>query len=245
MFDFDSYRKSKAFALLIDPDKTIIDSAWLSAISKYRPDFILIGGTQNFGYSRLDSTVKTLKGLNNIPLVGFPGDISQIHPQFDALLALSVVQSTDVRFVLNPLFHITPFISANQIAIFYTPYLILGKSGTTAVELFLKDKIAPIETLELLESYLYGLKVMNPSVVYLEAGSGAKKALDVEYLVRTKSILDNVYCIVGGGIRSAEQARMFWASGADCIVVGNWIEDSLQALEELAEMREKVNNPAN
>jgi len=240
MFDFDSLKRSKALALLLDPDKTVIDDAWLAIIKEANPDLILIGGSQPFSAERLDDMVKKLKANLSIPLIGFPGDITQIHKDLDGLLALSVVQSVDAQFVLFPLFQVASLVRKLSLPTFYTPYLILGTDGQTAVELALKNKLKRIHEPDIFENFIDGLNILNPPCVYLEAGSGSTQVLNSEFVRIARRGLKRPYLLAGGGIRFIEQAEGLWQAGADCIVVGNWIEQSPKSLLELSAARNKM-----
>jgi putative glycerol-1-phosphate prenyltransferase len=241
MFDFDYLKKSKSIALLIDPDETRINTDWINLINTTSPDLILIGGSQPFPIAILDEMVTCLKANCQIPLLAFPGDINQVNPMMDGLLALSVVQSFDARFILSPLFHISKFIDKKKISTFFTPYLILGGSGLTSVEKVLEDKINLIDQIDTLEDYLLGLKVLSPACIYLEAGSGSEKILNLDYVARAKNILPSSYIFAGGGVRKLTQLHELWTAGADCVVVGNWIERDKQALVDICIERNKIN----
>ena len=121
----------------------------------------------------------------------------------------------------------------------------MGQTGKTAVEVILKDKINYIKDIQSFQPYLYGLSILQPRVVYLEAGSGSNEIIDLEFVSKTKSVLNNTFVFAGGGVRSGEQAKALWQAGADCVVVGNWIEESLQGLLELAEIRNNLNTRLN
>ena len=241
MLGFDSQKKSKSIALLLDPDKTRIDLDWIKVINIASPDLILIGGSQPFPVALLDDMVTCLKENCQVPILGFPGDVSQVHPSQDGLLALSVLQSSDPRFILSPLFQIAKFIDQHKIPTYFTPYLILGSSGQTSVEKVLKDKLTPIENIDSLASYLLGLKVLNPPCIYLEAGSGAENIINLNYVAWTKNKLPSSYLFAGGGVRELAQLHELWSAGADCVVVGNWIENDKHALIDICIERNKIN----
>ena len=59
--------------------------------------------------------------------------------------------------------------------------------------------------------------------VYLEAGSGAKQPVPSEMIKMVKSVV-NLPLIVGGGIKTGEQAKQIVEAGADIIVTGNVVE---------------------
>jgi len=59
--------------------------------------------------------------------------------------------------------------------------------------------------------------------IYLEGGSGASNPVPPEMIGTVKHLL-NIPLIVGGGIRSKEQAIAAVSAGADIIVTGNVTE---------------------
>jgi phosphoglycerol geranylgeranyltransferase len=61
--------------------------------------------------------------------------------------------------------------------------------------------------------------------IYLEAGSGAKSPVPPEMIRAVKHDV-GVPLIVGGGIRSREQALAAASAGADIIVTGNVVEET-------------------
>jgi len=239
MHSFDSLRKSKAFALLIDPDKTVIDNWWIKAILASRPNFILIGGSQEFPYEKLDKIVITLKANCDIPLLIFPGSKQQIHPKVDGLLALSVLQSRKSKFILEQLIDSSLILSQTRMGVFYTPYLILSTSGNTAVEIALENNFEKIISKRDFEKYIQTIYYLNPPCVYLEAGSGADKSVSSEYIQWTANKLSS-YLFVGGGIDSSQRAIEAWKAGADCIVIGNSVEKNLNFLAEVSSAREFI-----
>lgn len=239
---FDNSSRSKALALLIDPDKTVIDIAWIRLIKQAQPDYILVGGSQPFAWERLEHTITELKKNTHIPIVGFPGDINQIHAKLDALLALSVIQSYDYRFIFQPIMEVIDFVENNNITCYYTPYLIVQNTGNTSVEKVLGGKLDKILSQDDLTKYLKILKLLNPSCIYIEAGSGAQSILNPDWVVATRSLLPKPYWIVGGGIRTKEQAFDLWNAGADCLVVGNAVEDSPEFLIEICQARDFINS---
>lgn len=60
-------------------------------------------------------------------------------------------------------------------------------------------------------------------LIYLEAGSGAVNSVSAEMIKAVKKNI-SIPLIVGGGIRTAEQAEKICTAGADIIVVGNVLE---------------------
>lgn len=236
-FSFDTYRKSRAVALLIDPDKNFVDDRFVHTIKEASPDFIFIGGTQPFPFERLDEVVSKIRKAVDIPIIGFPGSNEQVHPSYDALLALSVVQSHDSKFILKQLIDSAKALYAMKFRTYFTPYLLLNYQCTTSIEQLLKDKIEVINHQDRFHDYLYATKILNCECLYLEAGSGSGFPVGPDWISAASEILPKAYLIVGGGIDSIEKAELAWNSGANCIVVGNTIENNPELLMDFCKSR--------
>jgi putative glycerol-1-phosphate prenyltransferase len=86
--------------------------------------------------------------------------------------------------------------------------------------------------------------MLGMKLIYLEAGSGAENPVSAETIQAVKKMV-SIPVIVGGGIRSAEQAEQISAAGADVIVIGNALEKEPELLMEisLAVHVEKADKP--
>ena len=71
-------------------------------------------------------------------------------------------------------------------------------------------------------------------LIYLEAGSGAKKPVPDQIINSVKKQV-TVPIIVGGGIRSPEVARKKVAAGAQFVVTGNVIEHDPSLMKAFAD----------
>jgi putative glycerol-1-phosphate prenyltransferase len=76
-------------------------------------------------------------------------------------------------------------------------------------------------------------EMLGQKLIYMDAGSGAKKPITEEMILLVAQNID-VPLVVGGGIRDAEKAYLNCKAGADVIVVGNAIEKEPSLLEEIA-----------
>ena len=76
-------------------------------------------------------------------------------------------------------------------------------------------------------------EMLGMKAIYLEAGSGANHCVS-SFVI--KAVKQNVALplIVGGGIRTAEQAEEIAKAGADVIVVGNVLEKEPELLMEIS-----------
>ena len=72
-------------------------------------------------------------------------------------------------------------------------------------------------------------------LLYLEAGSGADAQVNPQ-LIESARTVDNLTLVVGGGIRTPEQALLAAQAGADWIVTGTLTEDAA----DLQELRQRI-----
>ena len=77
---------------------------------------------------------------------------------------------------------------------------------------------------------MFGFKIF-----YLEAGSGADEQVHPQ-LIESARTVDNLTLVVGGGIRTPEQAAHAAKAGADWIVTGTLTEDAA----DLQELRQRI-----
>lgn len=76
-------------------------------------------------------------------------------------------------------------------------------------------------------------------VVYLEAGSGAKKPVDIDLIKKISQIMSNYSSsclIVGGGLKNANEVKALFSVGVDKVVIGTALEQN-SAEKSLAVMK--------
>jgi len=77
--------------------------------------------------------------------------------------------------------------------------------------------------------------MLGMKIIYLDAGSGAKNSVPVEMIQKVKRLITQPL-MVGGGIRSKEDAKAKLEAGADLLVVGTALENDLRFIEELSSL---------
>jgi phosphoglycerol geranylgeranyltransferase len=111
-------------------------------------------------------------------------------------------------------------------------YVIVGEGGTAGV--VGKAASIPYNKPELAAAHALAGQYLGMRFIYLEGGSGVKKPVPPEMIRLVKRCV-SVPLIVGGGIRSREQALAAASAGADIIVTGNVIENA-EAEEKVSEI---------
>ena len=83
-------------------------------------------------------------------------------------------------------------------------------------------------------------EMLGLKLIYMDAGSGAKNAVDTS-MIDTVSSGISIPLIVGGGIRTPKEAMEKAKAGADVIVVGNAIEKDPNLIIDMAAAVHSIN----
>jgi phosphoglycerol geranylgeranyltransferase len=210
---------------LIDPEEVtppqasrIVCKAKLSETSA-----IMIGGSTFVSSAHLDDVVKAVKRTVKIPIILFPNNVTGISRYADAIWFMSLLNSVDPYFLIGAQILGAPLVKKYAIEPIPLGYLIVGEGGTAGVV----GKAIPIpyNRPELAAAHALAGQFLGMRFVYLEAGSGARNPVPPDMIRAVRRYID-VPMIVGGGIRSREQALAAASAGADIIVTGNVIEES-------------------
>ena len=97
-------------------------------------------------------------------------------------------------------------------------------------------KPIPRDKVEIIVATAIAGELIGNRMVYLEAGSGAINPVSKEAIQAVRQAI-SLPIIVGGGIRTVEQAKDAYLAGADMIVVGNALEKDRFFMRDLAQIR--------
>ena len=208
---------------LIDPEKVTPDEAAMVAESstKSGTTAIMIGGSTVASQKQLDDVVKAIKAVVKIPTILFPGNVSGISSHADAIWFMTMLNSADPYFLMGAQILGAPYIKKFNIEPLSMGYIIVGDGGTDGK--VGKAIPVPYSKPELAVAHALASQYLGMHFIYLEGGSGVKIPVPPEMISAVKKSID-VKLIVGGGIRSPEQALTAAKAGADIIVTGNITE---------------------
>ena len=112
-------------------------------------------------------------------------------------------------------------------------YLVVEPGGTVG---WVGDaKLIPRIKPDLAAAYAIAADFMGMKLLYLEAGSGADQHIPEEMIQMVKKT-SNALIIVGGGIRTGEDAANVASAGADIIVTGTVVENTLDIKSKIKEL---------
>ena len=231
----DKKRKGhKSFAVLIDPDKITppLLHEIISLATEAKVDYFFVGGSLVIT-DHLDACIQQIKAACSIPVLLFPGSPSQISREADALLYLSLISGRNADYLIGQHVISAPFVKQSGLEIIPTGYMVIDGGAATTVSYISNASPVPADKADIAMCTAMAGEMLGMKLIYMDAGSGAKKAITEDMIGAVAKHID-VPLIVGGGIRDAEKAYLNCRAGADVIVVGNAIEKDASLIGEIS-----------
>jgi phosphoglycerol geranylgeranyltransferase len=225
--------RRKSFALLIDPDK--VDSQKIGSLIELavlaRVDWLFVGGSLVVS-DHLDQVVQQIKSLCKIPVILFPGTPSQVSPYADGLLYLSLISGRNPELLIGQHVISAPAVRKSGLEIMSTGYMVIDGGAPTTVSYITNSLPIPSDKYEIALCTAMAGEMLGMKLIYMDAGSGARRPISTEMIERVSSAIE-IPLIIGGGIQDPEKVYLNARAGADLIVVGNAIEKDASLLTEM------------
>ena len=223
---------------LLDPDKQPAEKAGEMArhMKEAGTDAIFIGGSTGVTAQNLSETAVAIKEASGLPAILFPGNAEAISPDIDALLFMSMMNSSKLDWVMGAQVYAAPYIRKLGIETIPMGYIVV-EPGMKVGEVG-KAMLVKRDDVKTAVSYALACEMFGMELAYLEAGSVAGQPVPPEMIRAVKEAI-SIPLIVGGGIRTPEAAAAAREAGADIIVTGTLIEqcddlDKLKAVVKAA-----------
>lgn len=228
-------KKNALLFVLIDSEVSQIGASAKLAkdVEKIGASAILVGGSSTTDQIEMAKAVKGIKKGIKIPIILFPGNVTGVVPNADAILFSSLMNSENPYFITQAQALGAPSVLKFGLEPLPTAYLVIGE-GTSAWFVGSARGI-PFEKPKIAAAYALAAQFLGMRFVYLEAGSGAKTNVTPE-MVKTVRRTFNGFLIVGGGIKDVRTAQSLVKAGADALVIGTFLEKggSIKKLKEIA-----------
>ncbi len=219
--------KGAGYFVLLDPDKAHTEdlSAILEQSFDAQVDAFLIGGsllmTPDF-----DDYIKTIKKYTrDCPVIIFPGGVNQVSAHADAILFLSLLSGRNSHHIIGTQVMAAPIIHKLKLEAISTAYLLVESGKATTAEFMSGTSPLPRHKTDIAVAHALAAAYMGFKLIYLEGGSGAEHSVPEEMIFAISQAVD-VPLIVGGGIRTPEEAAKKVAAGASFVVTGNILESN-------------------
>lgn len=227
--------KGGGFLLLIDPDRSRAGSYLTLAEAAHEcgVDALLVG-TSFMMAGKFAEEVADIKARTPLPVIIFPGSYTQLTPTADAVLFTSLISGRNPQYLIDEQVKGAPFVKASGLETIPTGYMLIESGPLTSVQFISNTLPIPRSKADIACAHALAAQYLGMKLVYLEAGSGADKAVPVEMVAAVSRALD-IPVLVGGGLRTPEDCAERIDAGAGFIVMGTQLEidPRLNGLREL------------
>lgn len=233
-------KKTTLLFVLIDSEISNIRTSVKLAkdVEKIGASAILVGGSSATDQIEMAEVVKNLKKAVKIPKILFPGNVTGVVPQADAILFSSLLNSENPYYISQAQALGAPNVLKFGLEPLPTAYLVIGE-GTSAWFVGSARGI-PFDKPKIAAAYSLAAQFLGMRFVYLEAGSGAASNVTPEMVQTVRKVFKG-FLIVGGGIKDPITAKKIASAGADAIVIGTLLEKN-GTLKNLTEIAKAIQN---
>jgi phosphoglycerol geranylgeranyltransferase len=218
-------KKQKSFALLLDPD-AFEDLNGLRRLCRTCEDtgvdLLLLGGSL-ITNGNLEECLKVIRKHSSIPVFLFPGDNMQLSERAHGILLLSLISGRNPDLLIGRHVLAAPRLKKSALEIIPTAYMLVDGGHITSVSYMSNTTPIPADKADIAACTAMAGELLGLKLIYMDAGSGARFPIP-DKMIRQVSRSVKLPVIIGGGIRTPEQAMKSCRAGADLIVVGNAAE---------------------
>jgi len=233
-------RKRKIVAQLIDPDRA--GEEWLAVTTRQatesKVDLFLAGGSLT--NVPIDQVIRSLKKLSDIPVVLFPGNLTQLTDVADAIFLLSLISGRNPELLIGNHVIAAPFLKQIRDRVIPVGYILIDCGGGTSVEYMSQTSPIPYGKNDIAAATAIAGEMLGLKAIYLEGGSGAARHVNPSMIREVRAEL-TLPLIVGGGLDSADKVDAVFAAGADMVVIGNGSEQNPGLIKDVCRVRDSHN----
>lgn len=232
---------TRSLAILIDPEKNktkqldfVVDLS-----NAHDIDFFLVGGSLLME-DNLDGTITFIKKNSDIPIVLFPGNEMQYHPEADGIFFLSLISGRNPEYLIGKHVVVAPKLRAANLEVIPTGYILMHGSQSSTAAYISNTQPIPLTKPEIAVATAMAGEMLGQQLIYLEGGSGASRCISTHTITVIRQSID-IPLLVGGGIRNVEKLRDNYEAGADVQVIGTAFEKNPELIRAFAIAKKEFN----
>jgi len=234
-------RKRKLVAQLIDPDRA--GEAALALAVRYAAeagvDLFLAGGSLTS--VPVEDVIMRLKQLSSIPVVLFPGNLTQLTASADAVFLLSMISGRNPELLIGNHVIAAPLLSRMRERVIPIGYMLINCGGDTSVEYMSHTSPIPGGKNDIAVATALAGEMLGMKAIYLEGGSGAARPVNPSMIKAVRAEI-TIPLITGGGLDTAGKIDLAFEAGADMVVIGNGCEQDPSLITGACQVRDRFNN---
>ena len=222
--------------VLLDPDR-FRPQDWeplLPDLDRGPVQGFLVGGSLQTTTAYQD-TLDWLAEFVNLPVVPFPGSMLQVSPKADALLLLSLISGRNPEYLIGQ--HVQAAVSLRNAGLTLLPtgYMLVDGGKATTAHYITQTQPIPADKPDIAAVTALAGSQLGLKVLYLDCGSGALHPVPTAMVEAVRQVVDGPL-VVGGGVRTPQQALALRQAGADWVVMGSVFEENpVKAWKALAQ----------
>ena len=220
--------RGAGYLLLIDPDNISHDHlpAFVSSATKAGVDAFLVGGSLMLT-DTFEESILSIKKATDRPVIIFPGSLFQISSHADAILFLLLISGRNPDHLIGNQVVAAPVIRKRGLEAISTGYMLIETGKTTSAEFMSNTKPIPHDKADIAAAHAIAAETIGMKLLYLDAGSGAEQPIP-DAMIGAIARHSSLPMVIGGGIRTPEQAMQKVKAGASFVVTGTATESRLQ-----------------
>lgn len=216
--------RGAGYLVLLDPDKINKEllPVFVRDATDAGVDAFLVGGSLLLR-NDFDRHIQVIKENTAAPVVIFPGSVMQVSSFADAILFLMLISGRNPEYLIGNQVIAAPVIRQSGLETISTGYMLIEAGNTTSAEFMSNTKPIPRDKADIALAHALAAEIIGMKMLYLDAGSGAQVSVPEE-MIKAIAVRCSLPAIVGGGIRTPEEARRKVEAGASFIVTGTVTE---------------------
>ncbi len=233
--------KIKKLAILIDPDRMrldrlerVVENAVIA-----NADYFFLGGSLIID-NRMEYCIEAIRASSKKPIILFPSSPTQINAKADAILFLSLISGRNPDYLIGQHVIAAPVLRKTSLEVLPTGYMLVDGGTQTTASYISNTTPLPAHKDEIALCTALAGEYLGLKLLYLDAGSGAKNAVPTT-MIEMINLNIKIPIIIGGGIRTPQQAHASAQAGADIIVVGNIFEKNPELVIEMTDAVHNLN----
>jgi putative glycerol-1-phosphate prenyltransferase len=235
------WKKRKLVAQLIDPDHAEAESLELATRNgaKAGVDLFLAGGSLTS--VPVEGVIRRLKQLTSIPVVLFPGNLTQLTTEADAVFLLSLISGRNPELLIGNHVIAAPYLKDIREKVIPVGYMLVDCGGGTSVEYMSQTSPVPSGKNDIAVATAVAGEMLGMKAIYLEGGSGAIRPVNTSMIRAVREQL-TIPLITGGGLDTTLKIEEAFVAGADMIVIGNGCEQNPDLISGACQVRDRFNS---
>ncbi len=236
------WRKRKLVARLIDPDRAGDEELAVAVrlAAEAGVDLFLAGGSLTS--VPVEDVIRRLKQLSTVPVVLFPGNLTQLTVTADAVFLLSVISGRNPELLIGNHVIAAPVLRSIRENVIPVGYVLIDCGGGTSVEYMSQTSPIPGGKNDIAVATALAGEMLGMKAIYLEGGSGADRPVNPS-MIRAVRAEITIPLITGGGLDSPAKIEQAFDAGADMVVIGNGCEQDPSLITGACRVRDRFNNP--